>query len=166
MDSPSLPVSKAITKVCKTSTGFSAISDVKAPDGGDKLDMQESFVFAEVLKYVYLLHLEDNDNALHVQDSRYGAKNQWVYNTEAHPFRVVGRLVPVRRTAKGVGAEQSINYEVGVQLLRVLTGREQPESTRDSQSEVQGGRSSVVMLSKIPNTISNFSAGKVKRWQR
>lgn len=58
MDSPSLPVSKAITKVCKTSTAFSAISDVKAPDGGDKLDMQESFVFAEVLKYVYLLHLE------------------------------------------------------------------------------------------------------------
>ncbi|KAI7101000.1 hypothetical protein KC343_g20244, partial [Hortaea werneckii] len=72
---------------------FSAISDVNAPDGGKKLDMQESFVFAEVLKYVYLLHLEDDGNAFHVQDSRHGMKNEWVYNTEAHPFRVVGRLV-------------------------------------------------------------------------
>ncbi|KAI7484813.1 glycoside hydrolase [Hortaea werneckii] len=84
---------EAISKVCKTSTGFSAISDVNAPDGGKKLDMQESFVFAEVLKYVYLLHLEDDGNAFHVQDSRHGVKNEWVYNTEAHPFRVVGRLV-------------------------------------------------------------------------
>ncbi|KAI6876458.1 hypothetical protein KC338_g229 [Hortaea werneckii] len=57
----------AIARVCKTSTGFGAVSEVNAPDGGKKLDMQESFVFAEVLKYVYLLHLEDDGNAFHVQ---------------------------------------------------------------------------------------------------
>ncbi|RMY53390.1 hypothetical protein D0863_13967 [Hortaea werneckii] len=74
--------------------------DVNAPDGGDNLDMQENFVFAEVLKYVYLLHLED---------SRYGAKNQWVYNTEAHPFRVV--MTPILRAAKGMGINMGAYYE-------------------------------------------------------
>lgn len=49
---------QAINRVCRTDTGFSAISDVNAPDGGKKLDQQESFVFAEVLKYIYLIHLE------------------------------------------------------------------------------------------------------------
>lgn len=49
---------QAINRVCRTETGFSAISDVNAPDGGEKLDQQESFVFAEVLKYIYLIHLE------------------------------------------------------------------------------------------------------------
>lgn len=49
---------QAINRVCKTETGFSAISNVNAPDGGEKLDQQESFVFAEVLKYIYLIHSE------------------------------------------------------------------------------------------------------------
>lgn len=48
----------AIERVCKTEYGYSAISDVMAPDGGQKLDQQESFVFAEVFKYIYLIHLE------------------------------------------------------------------------------------------------------------
>lgn len=49
---------RAIERVCRTSSGYSAISDVNIPDGGDKLDQQESFVFAEILKYIYLIHLE------------------------------------------------------------------------------------------------------------
>lgn len=55
---PFLACFKAIVRICMTSTGFSAISDVDVVDGRKKLDMQESFVFAEVLKYVYLLHLK------------------------------------------------------------------------------------------------------------
>lgn len=49
---------EAINKNCRTDTGFSSITDVNAPEGGDKGDVQESFVFAEVMKYVYLIHLE------------------------------------------------------------------------------------------------------------
>jgi mannosyl-oligosaccharide alpha-1,2-mannosidase len=49
---------EAINRYCRTDSGFSAIRDVNAEDGGGKSDVQESFVFAEVLKYVYLTHLE------------------------------------------------------------------------------------------------------------
>lgn len=49
---------KAINQYCRTDTGFSSITDVDAPEGGSKGDVQESFVFAEVMKYVYLIHLE------------------------------------------------------------------------------------------------------------
>lgn len=45
----------AINSTTRTSTGFSSISDVNAPGGGAKLDNQESFLFAEVLKYSYLI---------------------------------------------------------------------------------------------------------------
>jgi mannosyl-oligosaccharide alpha-1,2-mannosidase len=45
---------EAINRYCKTETGFSSITDVGAAEGGSKGDVQESFVFAEVMKYVYL----------------------------------------------------------------------------------------------------------------
>ncbi|KAK3636524.1 hypothetical protein LTR56_014150 [Elasticomyces elasticus] len=81
-------VFKAIDSVCKTESGYSAISDVNAVDGGKKLDEMESFVFAEVMKYIWLIHLEDDKAPFHVMDSRTGSSNRWVYNTEAHPFKV------------------------------------------------------------------------------
>jgi mannosyl-oligosaccharide alpha-1,2-mannosidase len=49
---------QAMNTYCKTDTGFSALSDVNATDGGSKVDLQESFVFAEVLKYIYLIFAE------------------------------------------------------------------------------------------------------------
>ncbi|CAD0113795.1 unnamed protein product [Aureobasidium uvarum] len=79
---------EAINRYCRTETGFSSIINVNAPEGGSKGDVQESFVFAEVMKYVYLAHL--GDAPYHVQDSRTGIKNTWVFNTEAHPLRVAG----------------------------------------------------------------------------
>jgi mannosyl-oligosaccharide alpha-1,2-mannosidase len=48
---------EAINRYCRTETGFSSITNVDAPGGGKKGDVQESFVFAEVMKYVYLSHL-------------------------------------------------------------------------------------------------------------
>ncbi|TIA40727.1 glycoside hydrolase [Aureobasidium pullulans] len=79
---------EAINRYCRTETGFSSIIDVNAIDGGGKGDVQESFVFAEVMKYVFLIHSEEAP--YHVQDSRTGVKNTWVFNTEAHPLRVAG----------------------------------------------------------------------------
>jgi mannosyl-oligosaccharide alpha-1,2-mannosidase len=49
---------EAMNAYCKTDTGFSALSDVNATNGGSKVDLQESFVFAEVLKYIYLIFAE------------------------------------------------------------------------------------------------------------
>lgn len=49
---------KAMEKYCKTPTGYSSISDVTVPSGGKKMDMQESFLFAEIFKYLYLMYLE------------------------------------------------------------------------------------------------------------
>jgi mannosyl-oligosaccharide alpha-1,2-mannosidase len=49
---------EAINRYCRTETGFSSITNVDVPEGGSKGDVQESFVFAEVMQYVYLANLE------------------------------------------------------------------------------------------------------------
>ncbi|KAI1981985.1 Mannosyl-oligosaccharide alpha-1,2-mannosidase 1B [Ophidiomyces ophidiicola] len=74
----------ALNATTRTNTGFTAVADVNAPDGGRKLDNQESFLFAEVMKYAYMIYT--NDAPWHVAGP--GQKNQFVYNTEAHPVRV------------------------------------------------------------------------------
>ncbi|GAB7347706.1 hypothetical protein MBLNU459_g5265t1 [Dothideomycetes sp. NU459] len=83
-------VFEAINRYCRTDSGFSGIDDVNAVNGGEKDDIQESFLLAEVLKYVFLIHLDDDDAPYQVQDSRTGVKNTWVYNTEAHPLHIGG----------------------------------------------------------------------------
>ena len=45
-----------LEEFCKTRTGYSAISNVSHSGGGQKLDEQDSFLFAEVLKYLWLIH--------------------------------------------------------------------------------------------------------------
>ena len=45
----------ALNATCRTGSGFSSIADVNTPGGGEKLDLQESFFFAEVMKYSYLI---------------------------------------------------------------------------------------------------------------
>lgn len=44
-------------------------------------DNQESFFLAETLKYLYLLFAEDDLMSL----------DEFVFNTEAHPFRIASR---------------------------------------------------------------------------
>ncbi|OQD78372.1 hypothetical protein PENDEC_c001G01952 [Penicillium decumbens] len=73
----------AINATTRTDSGFAAITNVNAKDGGSKDDNQESFLFAEVMKYCYLVHAEDAE--WQVQK---GDKNTFVFNTEAHPMRV------------------------------------------------------------------------------
>lgn len=48
----------AINATARTDSGFAAITNVNAKNGGSKDDNQESFLFAEVLKYSYLTHAE------------------------------------------------------------------------------------------------------------
>lgn len=76
----------AINKTCRANSGFAELNDVNAPNGGSFIDYQESFFFAETMKYSYLIHAPDSE--LQVQEN---GINRWVYNTEAHPIHVAGR---------------------------------------------------------------------------
>ncbi|KAI5297850.1 maturation of Asn-linked oligosaccharides protein [Ascosphaera atra] len=73
----------AIRKYARTSSAFTSISNVMDSAGGKKSDFQESFLYAEVLKYCYLTFSEEA--AWQVASD---GKNEFVYNTEAHPVRV------------------------------------------------------------------------------
>jgi mannosyl-oligosaccharide alpha-1,2-mannosidase len=75
----------AINQTTRVGSGYSAIDDVNVLGGGGFSDFQESFWFAEVLKYSYLIHAENAEWQV-AEDG----KNSWVYNTEAHPVRVRG----------------------------------------------------------------------------
>ncbi|KAK9775391.1 putative alpha-1,2-Mannosidase [Seiridium cardinale] len=76
----------AINTTCSVGDiGFTAISNVNAPGGGEKYDEQESFFFAEVLKYSYMIQAEEAE--WQVSPDR---DNTWVFNTEAHPFKIAG----------------------------------------------------------------------------
>ncbi|PGH28142.1 hypothetical protein AJ80_00032 [Polytolypa hystricis UAMH7299] len=75
----------ALNETTRTGSGFTAIRDVNAPGGGGSSDYQESFLFAEVMKYSYMIHVPDGE----WQVSRDG-NNKWVYNTEAHPVKIRG----------------------------------------------------------------------------
>ena len=47
------------------------------------MNFQDSFFFAEVLKYAYLIHAPDS-----VFQVEHNGVNEYVFNTEAHPFKV------------------------------------------------------------------------------
>lgn len=67
---------QSVIKAVRTDVGASAVRDVLDPEPGH-LDAMESFWGAETLKYFYLLFSEPDVVSL----------DEWVLNTEAHPFR-------------------------------------------------------------------------------
>ncbi|ELR03703.1 hypothetical protein VC83_06042 [Pseudogymnoascus destructans] len=67
---------QSIEKITRTSIANSAIDDVTKPKP-KKIDSMESFWLAETLKYFYLLFSEFDVVNL----------DEWVLNTEAHPFK-------------------------------------------------------------------------------
>ncbi|KAK6357990.1 maturation of Asn-linked oligosaccharides protein [Orbilia blumenaviensis] len=77
----------AINRTCRTEHGFTSISDVSREDGGNKDDKQESFWFAEVLKYLFLIFNEEGIQAKENIGFVPGKNQKWVFNTEAHPIR-------------------------------------------------------------------------------
>ncbi|KAK4176474.1 family 47 putative glycoside hydrolase [Triangularia setosa] len=69
---------ESVIKHTQTEVGHSAIRDVTVKsDAGGMDDSMESFWLAETLKYFYLLFAEPGVVSL----------DEWVLNTEAHPFR-------------------------------------------------------------------------------
>lgn len=77
---------QSIRKLCRVNDAFAELTDVSKPNGGGFSDTMQSFWMAETLKYLYLIFAADGP--VHVQGQ--GAKNQFVYNTEAHPVAVRG----------------------------------------------------------------------------
>ncbi|EME41689.1 glycoside hydrolase family 47 protein [Dothistroma septosporum NZE10] len=76
---------QAINATTRVGSGFSSINDVNEAGGGGFMNFQESFWFAEVMKYSYLIHAEDAEWQVD-----YEGKNQFVFNTESHPLKVAG----------------------------------------------------------------------------
>ncbi|KAG8417068.1 Belongs to the glycosyl hydrolase 47 [Metarhizium acridum] len=73
----------AIRDRCKAKYGFSGIRDVMQKNGGGQDNFQQSFFLAETLKYSYLTFARDSAVQFHGRGG-----NEFVFNTEAHPFRV------------------------------------------------------------------------------
>ena len=73
---------QAIEKYCKTPFGYGSVRDVsqKTESSPSPNNRMESFFLAETLKYLYLLF--DPETPIDVL-------NKHVFNTEAHPFRII-----------------------------------------------------------------------------
>lgn len=70
----------ALEKYAKVASGYSGIRDVySTPVEHD--DVQQSFLLAELFKYLYLIFAEDSVLPL----------SAWVFNTEAHPLPIRDR---------------------------------------------------------------------------
>ncbi|KAK3394343.1 glycoside hydrolase [Podospora didyma] len=69
---------QAVKKATETKHAFSAIEDVRVVGDTVKLNSMESFWIAETLKYFYLTFSDPDLISL----------DDYVFNTEAHPFRI------------------------------------------------------------------------------
>jgi hypothetical protein len=65
-----------ILKYCKTTTAFSSVADVRSKQLHNELP---TYFFAATMKYLYLLFTPDT--GLNTAE--------YVFNTEAHPFRIM-----------------------------------------------------------------------------
>ncbi|KAI1319406.1 glycoside hydrolase family 47 protein [Xylariaceae sp. FL0255] len=74
-----------INSTCAAGVGYSGITNVNAAGGGSFDDQQQTFWFAEVLKYSYLIQAPDAEYQVNANHD-----NQWVFNTECHPVKVAG----------------------------------------------------------------------------
>uniref|UniRef100_A0A5K3FNI3 alpha-1,2-Mannosidase n=1 Tax=Mesocestoides corti TaxID=53468 RepID=A0A5K3FNI3_MESCO len=72
-------VVEALEKHCRVPGGFSGIKNVNSIDPSHD-DVQQSYFLAETLKYLYLIFCDDLVLPL----------DRWVFNTEGHPFPIMG----------------------------------------------------------------------------
>ncbi|KAI8352831.1 glycoside hydrolase [Choanephora cucurbitarum] len=69
---------EAIEKYCKTPSGYTRIADTQNPVNVMPRNFEESYFFAETLKYLYLIF----------SDPKLISLDDYVFNTEAHPFKL------------------------------------------------------------------------------
>ncbi|CAM6032388.1 unnamed protein product [Sphagnum compactum] len=98
---------QAFEKQSRTPTGYVGLRDVRT---GEKDDMMQSFFLAETLKYFYLLYSPSSVIPL----------DKWVFNTEAHPLRIIPRVdEPISLEDTPEGKDSSMQIKSGsTQYLR------------------------------------------------
>lgn len=74
---------QALERHCKTESSYTGLRDVRT-NPPEKNNSMPSFFLAETLKYLFLLF--SDDSVLPFSD--------FVFNTEAHPFRTFARIPP------------------------------------------------------------------------
>ena len=77
-------------------------------NSGEKDDMMQSFFLAETLKYLYLLFSPPTVIPL----------DEWVFNTEAHPVRIVPRVGEPISLQDNVAETKSSNAVVQMLLYK------------------------------------------------
>ncbi|KAM3960979.1 mannosyl-oligosaccharide alpha-1,2-mannosidase IA isoform 2-T2 [Aphomia sociella] len=89
---------QALEKNCRVDGGYTGIVNVyhEKPQGDD---VQQSFFLAETLKYLYLLFSDDSLLPL----------DEWVLNTEAHPFPIKNKNPLYRAAEKPVDSANEDN---------------------------------------------------------
>ena len=93
--------------------GYAGIRDVqKAPPKHD--DTQQSYFLAETLKYLYLMFADADTLSL----------DEWVFNTEAHPLRMLKS--PAKSTEQ---AEQSLSTDAPNELNDATVEKDQLTSS-------------------------------------
>ncbi|KAL9665323.1 hypothetical protein QQ045_020741 [Rhodiola kirilowii] len=84
---------QAFEKNSRIESGYVGLKDVNT---GDKDNMMQSFFLAETLKYLYLLFSPPSTISL----------DEWVFNTEAHPLKIV-----TRQQQLNWGSSEHVNME-------------------------------------------------------
>lgn len=69
---------QSLQKYCKAPAAYAEIQNVNSADNPSQKDATESFLFAETFKYIYLMFTDRGVMSL----------DDYVFNTEAHPFRL------------------------------------------------------------------------------
>lgn len=93
---------QAFEKQSRIDSGYVGLRDVNS---GIKDDKMQSFFLAETLKYLYLLFSPSDLIPL----------DKWVFNTEAHPIRVISRPGPGLEGVKLGGTKREVpNHEKSV----------------------------------------------------
>ncbi|CAE6459936.1 unnamed protein product [Rhizoctonia solani] len=82
----------SIEKYCKVDGGYVGIDDVRLVEQESYINQTETFLFAEVLKYLYLTFADPQKINL----------DEWVMNTEAHPL-MAPPLLDTYATTRWVG---------------------------------------------------------------
>ncbi|KAA1091696.1 maturation of Asn-linked oligosaccharides protein [Puccinia graminis f. sp. tritici] len=109
---------KSLQKYCKAPASYSDIEDVNSSSNPKPKDASESFLYAETFKYIYLTF----------SDPELLSLDQYVFNTEAHPFRYQGSqnstsnsTSTITTTSKKTGAKLgSASAQVGRVSLGLL----------------------------------------------
>ncbi|KAD6794817.1 hypothetical protein E3N88_05713 [Mikania micrantha] len=135
---------QAFEKNSRVESGYVGLKDVNT---GVKDNMMQSFFLAETLKYLYLLFSPPSVISL----------DEWVFNTEAHPLKIVPRIAP--------GEQRYITRPKKIKKIEVDDHSQRAVSTAlwcnflvfSLKFGVWLATSSHVMLAEVVHSVADFA---------